>query len=196
MSEQISADRPVARRGRGRAAAVMLVVALAGGLVGAFASQSLGQGYGPPWHMTVMGPGDLHGPFGGPPLTPEQMAAHADRIVRHLAIEIDASADQTAKLETIVKSAVTDLAPMRDKMMAARQEARALLTGPTVDRAAIEKLRAEQVANIDALTKRITQALGDVADVLTPDQRHKIDEMLPRPGDAPGGGYWRTWHRG
>ena len=196
MSEQISADRPVARRGRGRAAAVMLVVALAGGLVGAFASQSLGQGYGPPWHMTVMGPGDLHGPFGGPPLTPEQMAAHADRIVRHLAIEIDASADQTAKLETIVKSAVTDLAPMRDKMVAARQQARALLTGPTVDRAAIEKLRAEQVANIDALTKRITQALGDVADVLTPDQRHKIDEMLPRPGDAPGGGYWRTWHRG
>jgi protein CpxP len=195
MSEQNSADRPVARRARGRAAAVMLVVALAGGLVGAFATQSLGQGYGPPWHMTVMGPGG-HGPFGGPPLTPEEMAAHADRMVRHLAIEIDASADQTAKLETIVKSAVTDLAPMRDKMMAARQQARGLLTGPTVDRAAIEKLRAEQVANIDALTKRITQTLGDIADVLTPDQRHKIDEMLPRPGDAPGGGYWRMWHRG
>jgi len=197
MSEQISTDRPVARRGRGRAAAVMLVVALAGGLVGAFATQSLGQGYGPPWHMTVMGPGGFRGPFGGPPLTPEQMAERADHMVRHLAIEIDASADQTTKLEAIVKSAVTDLAPMREKMLAARQQARALLTGPTVDRAAIEKLRAEQVANIDALTKRITQALGDAADVLTPDQRHKIDEMLPVPGErgGPGGGYWRMWHR-
>jgi protein CpxP len=191
MSEQISSDRPV-RRGRVRAAAVLLVVALAGSLAGAFATQSLGQGYGPPWHMTVMGPG--HGPFGGPPLTPEQMAAHADRMVRHLSIEIDATADQQTKLEAIVKSAVTDLAPMRDKIMAARQEARALLTGPTVDRGAIEKLRTEQIANIDALTKRITQALGDVADVLTPDQRHKIDEMLPRPGD--GGSYWHPWHRG
>jgi protein CpxP len=193
MSEQMSEQiRPVARRSRGRTITGVLIVALAGGLVGAFATQSLGQGYGPPWHMTVMGAG--HGPFAGP-LTPEQMAAHADRMVRHLAIEIDATADQQAKLETIVKGAATDLAPMRDKIMAARAQARALLTGPTVDRAAIEKLRAEQVANIDAVTKRITQALADVADVLTPDQRRKIDEMLPRPGDAPGG-YWRAWHRG
>ena len=193
-SEQIGSDRPV-RRGRGRAAAVMVVVALAGGLVGAFATQSLGQGFGPPWHMTVMGPGGgLHGPFGGPPLTTDQIAERADHLVRHLAIELDATADQTTRLEAIVKGAVTDLVPMRDKIMAARQQARTLLTGPTVDRAAIEKLRAEQIANVDAVSKRITQAFGDIADVLTPDQRRKIDEMLPRPGD--GGGHWRPWHRG
>jgi Spy/CpxP family protein refolding chaperone len=193
MSDMSSSDRPV-RRSRGRAAVIMLVVALAGGLVGAFATQSLGQGFGPPWHMTVMGPGGLHGPFGGPPLTADQIAERADHLVRHLAIELDASADQTTKLEAIVKGAVTDLVPMRDKIMAARQQARTLLTGPTVDRAAIEKLRAEQVANVDAVSKRITQAFADMADVLTPDQRRKIDEMLPRPGE--GGGYWRGWHRG
>lgn len=190
MSE-ISSARPARR---GRAAVVMLVVALAGGLVGAFATQSLGQGFGPPWHMTVMGPGGLHGPFGGPPLTAAQIAEHADHMVRHLAIELDASADQTTKLETIVKGAVTDLVPLRDKIMAARVQARTLLTGPTVDRAAIEKLRAEQMANFDAVSKRIAQAFADMADVLTPDQRRKIDEMLPRPGE--GGGYWHGWHRG
>jgi periplasmic protein CpxP/Spy len=190
MSEQVSSERPVRR---GRAAVVMLVVALAGGLVGAFATQSLGQGFGPPWHMTVMGSG-LHGPFGGPPLSTDQIAERADHVVRHLAIELDATSDQTTKLEAIVKGAVIDLVPMRDKIMAARQQARTLLTGPTVDRAAIEKLRTEQIVNIDAVSKRITQAFADMADVLTPDQRRKIDEMLPRPGD--GGGYWRAWHRG
>ena len=79
-------------------------------------------------------------------------------MVRHLAIELDASADQTAKLETIVKGAITDLAPMHEKIMTARVQARALLTGPTVDHAAIEKLRADQIVNSDAVTKRITQA--------------------------------------
>ena len=194
MSEQISSDRPAARRGRGRTAAVLLVVALAGGLAGAFATQSLGQGFGPPWHMTVMGPGGMRGPFGGPPLTPEQMAERADHMVRHLAIEIDASADQTTKLQAIVKSAITDLAPMRGKIMAAHQQVRTLLTAPTIDRAAIEKLRAEQIANIDAVTKRVTQALGDAADVLTPEQRQKIGDMLPPRGERHGG--WGMWHRG
>ena len=187
MSEQQSFERPPGRRKR--AAALLLMVALAGGAVGAFATQSLGQGFGQPWHM--MRP--TYGPFGGP-LTPEQMAQRADRMVRHLAIEIDANADQQAKLETIVKGAVSDLAPMREKLMAARKQARDLLTAPAIDRAAIEKLRADQIALVDNLSKRIAQALGDAADVLNADQRRKLDGMLPRPGGD--GGYWHGWHRG
>jgi Spy/CpxP family protein refolding chaperone len=190
MNEQLSPERPAPRR-RGRAAAGIAIVALAGAVVGALVSTSLGQGYGPPWHMTVRGP--MMGPFGGP-LTAEQVADRANRMLRHAAIEIDASADQQAKLETIVKSAVTDLFPMREKMVTARQRARELLTQATVDRAAIEKLRAEQVATMDGVSKRIAQAVGDAADVLTPDQRRKLGDMLP-PQDGPGGGYWRHWHR-
>jgi Spy/CpxP family protein refolding chaperone len=190
MSEQLSSERPT--RHRGRAAAVILGVALAGGLVGAFATTSFSQGFGPPWHMMVRGP--MMSPFGGP-LTAEQMADRADRMVRHAAIELDASADQQAKLETIVKGAVRELAPMRDKMLAARQQARDLLTQTTVDRGAIEKLRAEQVATMDALSKRVAQAIGDAAEVLTPDQRKKLGDMLP-PLGGPGGGYWHHWNRG
>jgi periplasmic protein CpxP/Spy len=189
MNEQSSSERPA--RHRGRTAAVILIVALAGGLVGAFATTSFSQGFGPPWHMTV------RGPFGGP-LTTEQMVDRADRLVRHVAIELDANADQQAKLEAIVKSAVTDLAPMRDKIRTTRQKVRELLTASTVDRTAIEALRAEQVATVDAVSRRIAQAVGDAAEVLTSDQRRKLGEMLP-PLDEPGRGgpgYWHMWRRG
>jgi Spy/CpxP family protein refolding chaperone len=191
MNDQPGSERPVRRRGR--AAAGVLIVALAGGLVGAFVSQAFSQGFGPPWHMTVRGP--MMSPFGGP-LTTEQMVDRADRMVRHVAIEIDASADQQAKLEAIVKSAVTDLAPMREKVRTTHQKVRELLTAPTIDRGAIEKLRAEQIATIDTLSKRIAQAVGDAADVLNADQRRKLGDMLPPAGDGGGGGYWRMWHRG
>ena len=119
MSEQLSTERPAPRR-RGRAVGGVLIVALSGALVGAFAGTSFSQGFGPFWHMAVRGP--MMG------LTAEQVADRANRMVRHVAIEIDATADQQAKLEAIVKGAVTDLVPMREKIVAARRQARELVT--------------------------------------------------------------------
>jgi Spy/CpxP family protein refolding chaperone len=171
-------------------AALVLGVALVGGLVGA-ATTSFSQGFGPPWHMMVRGP---MGPMGA--MTTEQLVDRADRAVRHVAIELDATPEQQQKLEAIVKSAVNDLAPMRDKIGTARQKVRELLTAPNVDRAAIEKLRAEQIATMDTVSKRIAQAVGDAAEVLTADQRRKLGEMMPPPGEPGRGGPWHMWRRG
>jgi Spy/CpxP family protein refolding chaperone len=55
-----------------------------------------------------------------------------------------------------------------------------LLSAATIDRAAIEALRAEQVALADATSKRLAQALADTADVLTPEQRVKLAERVSR----------------
>jgi periplasmic protein CpxP/Spy len=180
MSEQPNPNQPIRRRSGGRAALILLTVALTAGALGAFASTSFSQGFGPPW-MT----------FDGTPPSPAQIEDRADRAVRHVAIEIDATADQQAKLQSVVKNAIGDLLPMREKMVAVREQARLLLTQPTIDRAALERLRAEQMTNFDALSKRIAQAFADAADVLTPDQRKKIDQLLPTAG-----GRWRMWHRG
>jgi periplasmic protein CpxP/Spy len=125
-------------------------------------------------------------------VTPAQIEDRADRMVRHLAIEIDATAEQQSKLQGIVKGALQDLLPMREKALAVRQQARDLLTQPTIDRGAIEKLRADQIAAADTASKRIVQALGDAADVLTPEQRKKLNDILP-----PAGAHWRPWwHHG
>ena len=73
------------------------------------------------------------------------------------------------------------------------------MTRPTIDRAALEKLRADQIATHEAVSKQLVQAVADAADLLTPEQRRKISDMLPtrrRLGHGPRaalgwGGFWR-----
>jgi Spy/CpxP family protein refolding chaperone len=63
------------------------------------------------------------------------------------------------------------------------------LTAPTIDRTAIERLRAEQIALADTASKRIAQALADATEVLNPEQRRKIADWVTS-------GPWARWHRG
>ena len=124
---------------------------------------------------------------------PPQIENRADRMVRHLAVEIDATNEQQEKLRTIVRGAVKDLVPMRAKAQAARERAEALLVQPNLNRSDIEAFRTEQMALADTFTKRVAQALGDASEVVTPDQRKKLDELIAVAGrrGARGAG-WRS----
>jgi protein CpxP len=195
MSDRTSASptttSAAARSGRLAKIAVALALGLGLAGIGAFATTSFSQGFGPPFgHGYWHGPGYWHGePFGGG-FDPARAEERADRMIRHISVEVDATAEQQEKLRGIVKNAVKDMLPMREKIVAARQQARDLLFGQSVDRAAIEKLRSEQIGTVDALSKRFTQALADAAEVLTQEQRRKLEGLLP-----PVGG-WRGWWRG
>jgi len=114
-----------------------------------------------------------------------------DRVVRHAAIELDATAEQQDKLRSIAKAAVKDLLPMREKARGARDRAKGLLTQPSIDRAAIEAFRVEQMALADAASKRFAQALGEASEVLTPEQRQKIQDHLEWRRS-----HWHGWRRG
>jgi Spy/CpxP family protein refolding chaperone len=111
-------------------------------------------------------------------------------MTKHMAIELDATSEQQGKIASIAKAAVADLRPLREKAQAARTQAVTLLTAPTIDRTAIERLRTEQIALAETASKRIAQALADAADVLNPEQRRKVSDWMTS------GGPWARWHRG
>lgn len=178
-------NTPKTCRGRKRGAALLVVLVVAAGLTGAAITSafSRGPGFGP-------GFGHGHGGMMGESFDPARAEDHADRMVRHMGIELDATDAQQDKLRAVAKAAVKDLIPLREKVQSARLKARELLTQPTVDRAEIEKFRTEQVALADTFSKRVSQAVADAADILTPDQRRKLNDRLP-----PMGGPGHPWNR-
>ena len=175
---------PTGRKRRTGAIVVALVaVALVAGAAGNMLSTAFGQGFA--WHHFGM----HGGPFGGP-LTPAQLDERIDRMTKHMAIELDATSDQQVKIANIAKSAVSDLRALREKAQAARGQAVTLLTAATIDRTAIERLRAEQIGLAETASKRLAQALADTAEVLNPEQRRKVADWI---GSGP---WWSRWHRG
>src|SRR5690606_10107499 len=181
MTDQSTPDHQPGRRRRRWLP--LTAIAVAAALTGAAATNAVGHG---PWGSWGGWHGGSHGGWHGRwhgPLSPADIEDRIDRALRHLAIELDATPEQQEKLRTIARSAVKDLLPMRDKARAARARAAEILTQPTVDRTAIEAFRAGQIALADEASKRLAQAVGDAAEVLTPEQRQKVHE-------------WVQWRRG
>lgn len=133
---------------------------LAGGVAAGFGWKAFAQG--------------RHGHHG--PVTGERI----EKMVKHLAVEVDATPEQQEKLTAIAKQVAKDLEPLRGQAMETRRQAMELLSAPSIDRAAIEKLRVAKLQHADAASKRVTQAFADAAEVLTPEQRKKLAEHAGR----------------
>jgi Spy/CpxP family protein refolding chaperone len=108
------------------------------------------------------------------PIDPADLDAHLERMLKHLYVEVDATEAQKQQLEPIVKQAAKDLLPMREHLHAGRRDAIALLSQERVDRAALEALRAKQIGLADDASRRLTRAVSEVAEVLTPAQRKEL----------------------
>ena len=109
-------------------------------------------------------------------MDPAAMDAHIDAMVAQLAA--DASPDQKARVAAIAKSAIADLRPAHAQFHQAQARVHALLMAPVIDRAALEQLRATQMQQMDAVSRRVLAAVEDAADVLTPEQRVAFAEHL------------------
>jgi Spy/CpxP family protein refolding chaperone len=163
--DETSRNRPCHSRRR-RFGVAALVILLSAGFAGALATNAWSNRFG--GHCGFMqGPSD-----------PARAERHAAVFADHIADKAEATTEQREKLVAVAKAAAKDIAPLRQKMQDARKQGGEVLSEPTVDRARIEQLRTEQVANVEAISKRMTQALADAADVLTPDQRKKLAEAM------------------
>ena len=110
----------------------------------------------------------------GDHMDPGEQQEHIQRMVGMLSWKVDATAEQKQKLTAIAAAAVKELEPYHQKFFDAHKRAHDLLLQPTMDRAALEALRAQQIATADEASKKLVQFLADASDVLTPEQRAKL----------------------
>lgn len=104
--------------------------------------------------------------------------AHVDHMLKHMYVEIDASDTQRAQIDTLVKQAMQELLPMREQLHGAHAQALELFGQASMDRAALEAARAQNMQLAEQGSKRLVQLLADVGDVLTPAQRKKLAAHL------------------
>jgi Spy/CpxP family protein refolding chaperone len=125
----------------------------------------------------AFGRGPRHG-YG--PSDPAELDRHVERMLKHLYAEIDATDAQKQQLDPIVRQAAKELAPMRQNLHAARREAIELLAQERVDPAALEALRAKHLQLADQASRRLTRAIAEAAEVLTPAQRKELAAHFAR----------------
>lgn len=158
---------------RGRCFGKVLGVMLVFGL-GFFAGKS---------HACESGFGHHGGPqafMSDKPLDVEQVNKFADKRMQHMLKEVKASDEQKAKASEIVKASIAKGAPLADKLRDNHVQLRKLMSAASIDKAAIETLRAEQIKLADEASKLMTQTMQDVAEVLTPEQRAKLAEKMEK----------------
>jgi protein CpxP len=115
-------------------------------------------------HMMAGHPGAMH----------EQMMAHINAMLD----QVGASAEQKTRIHDILRGAMAPMMNMHPQMEAAHRRLAQILSAPTVDRGALEQMRAEHMAMFDTASRRLTTALADAADVLTPEQRAKLATLI------------------
>ena len=116
----------------------------------------------------------------------EHMAKAVDHRISRMIKAVDGTPEQKDKLVKLAQAAMQDMKPLHEQRMAARKKGMELLAAPTVDRAALEQLRAQQMALQDTMSKRMTQHMADAAEVLTPAQRSKLAERMKQRGEHGG----------
>ncbi|MFV0367540.1 MAG: Spy/CpxP family protein refolding chaperone [Hyphomicrobiaceae bacterium] len=172
------------RRGRG---VTIVITALVATGVGVFAGKAMS-------HSFPFG-GHHFGHSGGftrvfAPTSVDEAEKRARRMARHLSAAIDATDAQETRLIDIAKSLASDVYPLRKQMSGMRGKAIELLKAPTIDKDAVETLRAEQLASLDVISKRVATAITDAGEVMTPEQRGKLAERIETFRK------WRGWWKG
>jgi protein CpxP len=119
------------------------------------------------------GMGGMHGMHGHGGMH-AMMEAHLDKMLT----AVDATPDQKERIKAILHKGFESIGPMHEKMAAGHKELHRLLIAPTIDRAALEQLRASEMGDFDQASRVLVQTLADAAEVLRPEQRAKLGAMM------------------
>jgi Spy/CpxP family protein refolding chaperone len=126
--------------------------------------------------------GDMHGGGSHDGMGPDAMfRGSPERIGRMVDFMLDglqASDAQRSQIKQIAVQAAADLKTQMAAGKGLRQRGMQVLTAPTIDPAAAEQVRQQMLQQHDQMSKRVMQAMLDVAKVLTPEQRATVGERM------------------
>jgi protein CpxP len=106
--------------------------------------------------------------------SPERIGRRIDRMLDGL----NASDAQRSQIKQIAAAAAADMKSEAEAGRALRQRAMQVFTAPTIDANAVEQVRQQMMQQHDRMSRRMTQAMLDVARVLTPEQRARLGERM------------------
>ena len=165
------AGAPNRGNGRGwlRRTALAAALVASGAALPVLVASAQGTGMGM-HHMMhgSMGAGDMH--------------AMAMGHVTKMLDAVGASEDQKTKIGSILHAGFEPMAKVHEDMDNTHKALHQILAASTVDRAALEQLRAAEVAKIDSASRAATGAMADAAEVLRPDQRAKLAALAAEHG--------------
>ena len=114
--------------------------------------------------------------------------AQIERIVKHAAIEIDATQEQQEKITALVSAVAKDLKPVHDQLHASREANPCSAFGGHDRPVRTRNSYAPSALRMPSgSAKNLVSALADVAEVLSPEQRKLLDGRIKQ---------FRSIHRG
>ena len=146
----------------------LAIVAVTAAGIGAFAIAKDGPGMGMPG-MEMAGMGGHHGG-----MMERVKGGFMEHRMTKALDSVDATDEQKQKIKAIFEKAREDMKANRGEPGQMRDQMKALLEKPTIDRDAVEAMRKARVQKMDDASKIMTTAMLDAAEVLTPEQRAKL----------------------
>ena len=120
------------------------------------------------------------GPFGSGGHGTMHGSSHLAQVAAHINAAANTTPDQKARIDALVSQASSDWQAVHAQAALGHEQLHALLAQDRVDRAALENLRLTEMRLADQGSLRLTQLIGDVADVLTPEQRRTVVAQAQR----------------
>ncbi|HZK99633.1 MAG TPA: Spy/CpxP family protein refolding chaperone [Caulobacteraceae bacterium] len=116
----------------------------------------------------------MHGMMGDHGGMHAMAMAHVNRMLD----QVGASADQKARIASILHAGFQPMIGLHGRMGETHAALHAILSAPSIDRGALEQLRARDIAEIDQASRTMVQAFADAAEVLRPEQRARLASLI------------------
>jgi len=109
---------------------------------------------------------------------PGMARIHLEAVADRLAEELDATEAQQDEIREIIGQTFDELATLHDRREDHHEVVRELLTADEIDREALEEVRLDALAGFDAASTVVVGAVADIAEVLSPEQRRELAELM------------------